>query len=322
MLVDDGSPDNAGVICDEYAERDSRFRVIHKVNEGVSAARNDGIDAAVGEWLYIIDSDDWLEPDAVEKVLAAAERDDVDCVMSYCEQVFPDGSTRRSAPFREPFIARGKESMGELQRYVLYQPYSSHYTPETKNGYAAPWGKLVRADKLKAANVCFDPALRGVFDDGLWSLYLFEAIDSMSYIHEKTYNYRIVQGSLIHSYKKNAIETQLLGYRGIEDFLRKFNKGPEFWQAYHAHVIAFFGGYLSRHWFNENNELPSFEVEADIKAALSDGPFYVAPRDVDRSVLRAKDKLLLLAMRHKSIGLCKAYLFLKRHFGGRQSRMV
>lgn len=63
ILVDDGSPDNCGAICDEYAEKDSRIRVIHQKNGGLSAARNAGIDAARGEYLAFVDSDDWVHPE-------------------------------------------------------------------------------------------------------------------------------------------------------------------------------------------------------------------------------------------------------------------
>ena len=70
ILVDDGSPDNCGMICDEYAKQDDRIRVIHQENQGLSAARNAGIDIAKGECLTFIDSDDLWEPDKLEKQMA------------------------------------------------------------------------------------------------------------------------------------------------------------------------------------------------------------------------------------------------------------
>ena len=66
ILVDDGSPDNCPKICDEYAEKDKRIKVIHKKNGGLSDARNVGIEAAKGKYISFIDSDDWIEKDFIE----------------------------------------------------------------------------------------------------------------------------------------------------------------------------------------------------------------------------------------------------------------
>lgn len=72
ILVDDGSPDNSGIICDEYMSKDKRFRVFHQENAGVSAARNKGLDEAKGEWIGFVDSDDWIEPNMYEYLYSDA----------------------------------------------------------------------------------------------------------------------------------------------------------------------------------------------------------------------------------------------------------
>lgn len=69
ILVDDGSPDNSGALCDTYAQKDSRIRVIHKENGGVSSARNAGLDAAKGEYICFADSDDWVEPEFLQELM-------------------------------------------------------------------------------------------------------------------------------------------------------------------------------------------------------------------------------------------------------------
>lgn len=82
ILVDDGSPDRCGQICDEYAKKDGRVKVIHKENEGVSVARNTGIELSNGELLCIIDSDDYMEYDMIEVLYRAIEENSTD--MSFC----------------------------------------------------------------------------------------------------------------------------------------------------------------------------------------------------------------------------------------------
>lgn len=72
LLVDDGSTDNSGAICEQYAARDARFRVLRQENQGASAARNRGMEAAAGDWLGFVDSDDWIEPDFYETLYRTA----------------------------------------------------------------------------------------------------------------------------------------------------------------------------------------------------------------------------------------------------------
>lgn len=81
ILVDDGATDSSGSICDEYVARDARVRVVHKGNGGLSSARNAGIDIASGAYLEFVDSDDWLEPDAVESMLQEALTHQVELVL-------------------------------------------------------------------------------------------------------------------------------------------------------------------------------------------------------------------------------------------------
>ena len=80
ILVDDGSPDKSGEICDAYACKDPRIKVIHKENGGLSSARNAGIDAAQGDYLSFVDSDDWIEPDSYAHMMDVALRHDVKLV--------------------------------------------------------------------------------------------------------------------------------------------------------------------------------------------------------------------------------------------------
>lgn len=80
ILIDDGSPDNCGAICDEYAKKDSRIIVIHKENAGVSAARNEGLEMITGDWFTFVDSDDWIEPDYCEKFIQFASKHKADMI--------------------------------------------------------------------------------------------------------------------------------------------------------------------------------------------------------------------------------------------------
>ena len=82
ILVDDGSTDNSGEICDAFAKKDNRIRVIHKRNAGVSAARNSGVDACTGDYICFVDGDDYVMPDYVSYMLALEITYDADIALT------------------------------------------------------------------------------------------------------------------------------------------------------------------------------------------------------------------------------------------------
>ena len=99
ILVDDGSTDHSSGICDEWARKDARIRVLHKENGGLSDARNAGIEIATGGWYMFVDSDDTITPDTIERLYGAATAHD--CEMAVCNMVriYDDGATE---PFYNP----------------------------------------------------------------------------------------------------------------------------------------------------------------------------------------------------------------------------
>ena len=106
ILIDDGSPDNCGKICDEAALADSRFRVIHQKNAGVGAARNAGIDIAKGEYVLFFDPDDSVEPDIAEKLTKAADENQADIVIYGVidEQTDRDGNVIKTTVIEPPVV--------------------------------------------------------------------------------------------------------------------------------------------------------------------------------------------------------------------------
>ena len=98
ILVDDGSPDNCGSMCDEWAKQDERIKVIHKPNGGLSDARNAGLEIASGDFIAFVDSDDWIDPAMYEKMLSALLREEADICACRILSCFPD----RRAPWGCP----------------------------------------------------------------------------------------------------------------------------------------------------------------------------------------------------------------------------
>lgn len=115
LLVDDGSTDKSLAICDEYAAKDARIRVIHKENGGLSSARNAGIEAARGRYIGFVDSDDYVEPEMYERLYTLAEREGADIAIGsfrYCYADREKAFTVETAPS----VCTGREALGRALR--------------------------------------------------------------------------------------------------------------------------------------------------------------------------------------------------------------
>lgn len=178
ILVDDGSTDDSGAICDSYAARDRRFRVIHKINAGVSAARNIGLDAARGEYIGFVDSDDWADPAMIATMVDDLERNDADVAKCGFRTVEQD---RTHEPSRGPFrIIDG----GQAAR-LLY---------ENKKIRSFLWDKLYRRSIF---NVRF-PEGR-VYEDMHVLLWVLANAREVTVNSKPLYNYRQRGDSIVHT---------------------------------------------------------------------------------------------------------------------------
>lgn len=180
LLIDDGSPDGCPALCDAYAARDHRVRVIHKPNGGVSAARNTGLDAAAGAFVVFIDSDDWAEPDYLERLLALREETAEDVLVMTDYQPFaPDGEEHRDFP--SPFTARldGPEADPQAFRDLIF-------------GFRLfpPYCKLYRRDVIEALGLRFDTSIRTAEDFDFNIRYLAR-MRAVRYEPAATYHYRV-----------------------------------------------------------------------------------------------------------------------------------
>lgn len=212
MLVDDGSTDGSGELCDKLAAEDTRIRVIHKPNGGVSSARNAGIDAATGGYITFCDSDDYLEPDYLEALIQAAESNP-DCGHIWCCFQTVTGYQKENA-------APNYTSAKSLLCYTL-QDYMSLHEMWLD---AEPWNKLYRTDIVQTAKVRFPEDL-SLGEDWLFNLAYIDASanEKIVVVTKPLYNYmRGNDESLDSKYRKDLLDI----YRRLNDtclsYLRKW----------------------------------------------------------------------------------------------------
>ena len=180
ILVDDGSPDSCPALCDAAAAKDSRIRVIHQKNRGLSGARNAGLDAAEGEWIAFVDSDDTIMPDFCAKLYHAAQ--EAGAQMAVCNYRQVDEAL---TPIREQYL--------HVRREVLTPEQALEHS--TLLPYMVVWNKLYHRSIF--AQLRF--AEGKLNEDTLLIAYAYEKADRIANIPDALYLYRKVAGSIVNS---------------------------------------------------------------------------------------------------------------------------
>lgn len=207
FLVNDGSSDTSGSICDMYARVDSRMRVIEKVNSGVSDTRNAAIDLAAGKYLQFADSDDYLAPDATALLVARAEATQSDLVIAHYCRVENDGM-ENEAHATYGFLSRTDVlDQTEFARELMDEPASFYY--------GVLWNKLYRASIIHAQKIRCNEDLQWS-EDFLFNLEFIRYAQRFTALAQPIYYYVKNEKGLAHTQGnlKNIlrVKTMLFGY--------------------------------------------------------------------------------------------------------------
>ena len=210
LLIDDGSKDNSGIICDEYARNNQKFHVIHKENEGVSIARQTGLDAASGIYVIHADPDDWVEPNWLESLYTIIQE-------TKCDMVFCDFDRVNSS-----FATLFKQTPTSLDNADLLEDLL------TEKIWGPCWNKLIRRDCFVKNNIRF------VSEMNLWEdLYvhckLLLAGIKVNYLPECLYHYDVCtnDSSIVRKRKLSHIHSAIRFISDLEPLLdeQRYKKG-------------------------------------------------------------------------------------------------
>lgn len=204
LLVDDGSTDNSGAICDEYAFKDDRIKVLHKENGGVSSARNDGIRQSCGTWLTFIDIDDYVQDSFLE--ILVKEADKADLVVSGVHYV--NDKISFLPPDRLVDISDDLPFLDE-QLCSIY--------------LMTCWAKLFKRSFVIGKEIYFNSSLR-IGEDTDFVLQYMMCIKSIRFIHTSSYNYNDEENLKLFKYSLNAENFELHLSFILENLNRLRNK--------------------------------------------------------------------------------------------------
>lgn len=205
ILVDDGSPDNSAIICENYAKKDERIIVVHKKNGGLSAARNSGLKISTGDYVLFVDSDDFIELDSCEKLIHDIT-DDIDIVVGVCKEI------RSSDIFFQKHSNLVNGQVYKSKDYVLL-------SIEKNEWYAPAWLNLYKRKFLVDNNLYYRDGY--YFEDLEMLPRLFLSNPTIKYINYPFYNYIIRENSIMTSgFTPEKIEMILNIY---SDWYKYFN---------------------------------------------------------------------------------------------------
>lgn len=187
ILVDDGSPDNCPVMCDEYARQDNRVKVIHQENAGLSGARNAGIDMAQGQWLAFVDSDDYLAADFLERLYQACV--DTGSNLSVCRWEYVRGETIPEHGTGETRVYTGREMLANL-----YVPDGAYFV--------VAWNKLYRKELFEDIRY----PLGRIHEDEATTYRIYDKVKKAAYVDRSLYGYFVTPVSITRGFNPKRMD--------------------------------------------------------------------------------------------------------------------
>lgn len=212
ILVNDGSEDESFTICNKYAKNDSRICIINQQNKGVSAARNQGINYAQGDWIIFLDADDWLENSYLHEVRHMLDTKDVTdlIVCNYFSVLNNEKKCRKKITQ----TSIGKEKIGTLIEASLRM--SQWHGHEWYGNLRTVWGKCFRSSIIKTNNISFDSRLR-IGEDMLFLLEVIQKVNKILFLDKPLYNYRINDESVMQHISWKGSEQGIIYFEKVEE---------------------------------------------------------------------------------------------------------
>lgn len=297
ILVDDGSPDESGAIADSFAAKDGRFTVIHKKNEGVSAARNDGLAKARGEYVFLLDADDYLAENAMEVLYERAQETHADVVLSD----YVAFSEVRKTPYQvagQEFSTKSRDEIDAVQLAVFNMGPAriERNAVVMLRGVGAAWHYLIKRSLIVENNLRFDPSLKGLFDDGTFILNVLEKAESVSYISCPTYFYRHVPNSITRKFGGTPFSKYENVYCAIESFIEANDKGEDFRKGLSLRKFIYLNKSMETYFLNPQNPLSESDRYAEFVSLAKSAPYSDAIKTLEVSHLGCANSAILVSL--------------------------
>lgn len=292
LLVDDGSPDDCGRICDGYAARDERIRVLHKENGGLCSARNAGCLAARGEWIMFVDGDDWIDPDMCGRMYEAGSREEVDLVMCGITKEYEHSSRVYRFYLRDyeegGKVYRGRECRWLQQQLLVYN-----------GNIAVAYSKLIRRRLIEDGRILHDEELRQGAEGLEFNLRLFEKLQSALFINQPFYHYIYNDTSISASHSEENHAYVIRCFERIRELIEESDNRDRLLPWFDNRLLYVIITTAISGYFNPDNPAPFKEKKRGYAAYLEQPIVRQALQTDNLRGLSRQRKAVLFLIRHR-----------------------
>lgn len=289
LLIDDGSPDGCGKICDEYSKDDERIRVFHQSNQGVSSARNLGLSKSTGEFVLFVDSDDTIHSDLLSDVVKAVKKHGVDIVIFHYQAIDTHGKILYSAHI---------DLLPEV-------PFTMETNPKLLMTPASLCNKFIRKSLFN--DFVFPPD--SWYEDLWMTPRIYLRAENIVYIGKKPlYNYLLRPGSIMHSANleklysdRTKVLRDLLTYFKTNNLFEKYKEELEALTIFHGYFYASLETLLVK---NDHNQLAKFRT-------FIESEFVYFRKNSYLKKLNVKEKIQFTLLLKKQYNLIRILTFIK-----------
>lgn len=285
ILVDDGSTDGSGTICDEYSEKYGYITTIHKQNAGVIEARNTGLKMAQGDYIGFLDSDDWVKEEYLLKINQAIEKYNPEIVCFESQKITAKGIIEMSISFSGYYDK--VQLKNNVYPIMLYDPQKPFHTFGI---IPAMWSKFFKKTLLISIPTIDNRIFWG--EDGLFTYTSFLNAESAYFLNEKLYCWRYRTGSACHSYKAKMYENVRL----LNDSYKKMRKGsPEITESLRYYIVFIYLMLMLNEVKSDNH------VTSRIRTICEDQEFLCALEEISWQMFNSLYKFLFVMVKYKCI---------------------
>ncbi len=293
LLIDDGSTDNSGKICDNYAEQYSFIYAFHKKNSGLGLTRNYGLERIKGEYVTFVDSDDYLGSNAIKKLVAGLNDKNVDTVIGGYSKVKDNGEILYTREYKES-IFRHESIYKKLFVSMLGSMPNKHdsFRPSV-------WNALYSSEVIKKNSISFVSERDLISEDIVWDSEYYKFAKGIKVISSNKYFYRTNPRSLSRSYRPDRFEKSIYFFEYMTnklDNLKLDNTYTEAWLRLAKTLFINVRSSLSQLEF-----MPISEISKNIQKICSNVDLNKVIRNYPIDKLAIRQRLFILLIKHNRI---------------------